>query len=33
MMTIHLSHSIEIVLITAALWVTAVYAVMRITRH
>jgi len=33
MMTIHVSHSIEIVLITAALWVTALFAVLRFTRH
>jgi len=33
MMTIHLSHSVEIVLIAMALWGTVIYAVVRITRN
>ncbi len=33
MMTIHVSHTTEIVLIAATLWVVAIYAVVRITRH
>jgi hypothetical protein len=32
-MTINVSHSVEIVLIAAVLWVTVVYALVRITRH
>jgi len=33
MMTIHVSHSVEIVVIAAALWVTGLYVMMRMTRH
>lgn len=33
MMTIHISHSVEIVLITMALWVTGLYVMLRLTRH
>jgi hypothetical protein len=33
MVTIHVSHSIELVLITMALWVTGMYVMMRMTRH
>jgi NO-binding membrane sensor protein with MHYT domain len=33
MVTIHVSHSIELVLIAMALWVTGMYVMMRMTRH
>jgi len=33
MMTIHISHDSEIVLIAVALWVSVMYALVRITRH
>jgi hypothetical protein len=33
MMTINVSHNVEIVLIAVALWATVVYAIVRITRH
>jgi len=33
MMTIHVSHSVEIVLIAVVLWVTVLYTVKRLTRN
>ena len=33
MMTIHISHDSEIVLIAVVLWVSVMYALVRITRH
>jgi hypothetical protein len=33
MLTIHVSHSVELVLITMALWVTGMYVMLRMTRH
>ncbi len=32
-MTINVSHSVEIVVISAVLWATVVYAIVRVTRN
>lgn len=33
MLTVNISHSVEIVVIAGALWATVIYAIIRITRH
>lgn len=33
MMTINVSHSVEIVVISAVLWATVVYTMVRVTRN